>query len=173
MLPASFGTLCNLQEPLAWAGARSEHACSLCTPMQCDGTFSTYHYSNQRWARQVNPSLDNPPQVRYTSLGRARWGASGALYPKSATAGSNSLSRSGCLGLPWQSGVEDRVLRGGGVPNPARSGRKQRLALTSGCRRATWLELAGPGKLLSRVEGGCTASYYFLIYSQNLQAGAP
>jgi hypothetical protein len=34
--------------------------------------------------------------------GRARWGTSGALYPQSAPAGRNSLSRSDSLGLPGQ-----------------------------------------------------------------------
>jgi len=47
------------------------------------------------------------------SPGRARWGASGALYLKSAYAGSNSPSEGWrSLGLPGLSGVEDWVLRG-------------------------------------------------------------
>jgi len=38
-------------------------------------------------------SLTSPPSSGIISVGRARWGASGALYPQSAIAGSNSLSR--------------------------------------------------------------------------------
>jgi hypothetical protein len=38
-----------------------------------------------------------------------------ALYPQSAIAGSNSLSRCGTSGLLRASGVEDRVLRGRGL----------------------------------------------------------
>jgi hypothetical protein len=77
------------------------------------------------------PPLDNFTPMRYYVLGRARWGASGALYPQPATAGSNHLSRPNFLGLPSLSGVEDRVRRGRNVPNPARFGRKQRSALLS------------------------------------------
>jgi len=45
--------------------------------------------------------------------GRARRGASGALYPKSAYAGSNSpMEGWRSLGLPGLSSVEDWVLRG-------------------------------------------------------------
>jgi hypothetical protein len=49
------------------------------------------------------------------SLGRARRGTSGALYPRSAIAGSNSGSRSCSSGLQRSSGVEGWVLRGGGL----------------------------------------------------------
>ena len=48
--------------------------------------------------------------------GRARRGASGALYPQSAIAGSNSLSEVSILGdCSQQCGVEDWVLRGEGL----------------------------------------------------------
>ncbi len=77
------------------------------------------------------PPLDNFRSIGYYVGGRARWGASGALYPQPATAGSNHLSRPDFLGLPSLSGVEDRVRRGRNVPNPARFGRKQRSALLS------------------------------------------
>lgn len=45
--------------------------------------------------------------------GRARWGASGALYPQPALAGLNSLSRASAVGLTATRGVEGRVPRGG------------------------------------------------------------
>ncbi len=46
------------------------------------------------------------------AYGRARRGASGALYPQSALAGLNSPSRPGSLGLAPSSGVDDRVPHG-------------------------------------------------------------
>jgi hypothetical protein len=82
-------------------------------------------------AGTARPPLDNFASIGYYVPGRARWGASGALYPQPATAGSNHLSRPDFLGLPSLSGVEDRVRRGRNVPNPARFGRKQRSALFS------------------------------------------
>ncbi len=48
-------------------------------------------------------------------LGRARRGASGALYPKPATAGLNSCLRSELAVLLLLSGVDDWVLRSRGL----------------------------------------------------------
>jgi len=92
--------------------------------------------------------LTTGPLYGSIPCGRARWGASGALYPQPAVAGSNSLSRPDFLGLPSLSSVEDWVRRGRNVPNPARSGRKQRSALLSwvlsGCLvGAGWRRQAG------------------------------
>ena len=56
--------------------------------------------------------------------GRARWGDSGALYPQSAIAGSNSHPE--VLVLPVQqtkSSIEGQILRNGRLLNPVRTGR--------------------------------------------------
>jgi hypothetical protein len=47
--------------------------------------------------------------------GRARWGASGALYPKPATAGPNSCLRFELVVLLLLSGVDGWVLRSRGL----------------------------------------------------------
>ena len=51
--------------------------------------------------------------VNYTEIGRARWGAGGALNPQPASAGLNSPSRSGASGLAMARGVDGKVPRGG------------------------------------------------------------
>jgi len=54
----------------------------------------------------------------YYVSGRARRGTSGALYPQSAIAGSNSPSRSGPLGLAPPSGDDGWVPHGGSPRTP-------------------------------------------------------
>ena len=49
----------------------------------------------------------------YTQIGRARWGAGGALNPQPALAGLNSPSRSGTSELATTRGVDGKVPRGG------------------------------------------------------------
>ena len=74
-----------------------------------------------------NPSLSAIFCGPKEKLGRARRGTSGALYPKSAYAGSNPLLRRLFgRGLSVRGKVDNRDPRNRWLPNPARSGRKQR-----------------------------------------------
>ena len=72
-----------------------------------------HHFPRRVRAGQVSARLPN-------ATGRARWGASGALHPQSALAGSNPRPRSTSrLPGPNPEGVESRIPRNARLPNPS------------------------------------------------------
>jgi hypothetical protein len=104
-----------------------------------------------------------PPSPPFPSAdyqcGRARRGGSGALYPQSALAGSNSRPRCPRVGLS-RTGRRRRLgLTQRESANPARPGREQRYADPLVCRGIPWLEpTPGGDRRTGRIDGGCTAT---------------
>ena len=82
---------------------------------------------------------DDAEAAVYTSRGRARWGASGALHPQSALAGRNSLLRSDPLGLHSQVVLKVRS-RAARTREP---GQVRKEAAINGYPWVTWGCLAG------------------------------
>ncbi len=103
-------------------------------------------------------SLTPATAGQYDHHGRARRGASGALYPQSARAGSNSRPRScACRDCPHGRGADGWVLRGRSLrtpPGSEESNGKQSLLGAAG--------VPGPSRLMwisreASIKGGCTA----------------
>ena len=94
----------------------------------------------------------------YFETGRAKRGASGALYPQTALAGLNSLSRPGPLGLRGQVVLKVRSC----AAQACEPGQDRKVAAVSGNLWVTWGCLAGANYPLqageSRSTVGCTAN---------------
>jgi hypothetical protein len=108
----------------------------------------------------------------YFETGRAKRGASGALYPQTALAGLNSLSRSGTLGLRGKVVLKVRSC----AAQACEPGQVRKEAAISGNLWVTWGCLAGANYPLqaggSWSTVGCTANPPFGEW-QNAGALAP
>jgi len=112
--------------------------------------------------------FDSTVTPGYHDRGRARRGASGALDPQTAIAGSKSLPRGSSPGLVWRSGVEGWVLRGEGLRTPSGPEGSSGKQIPSGdAGRPGLSRLAGPSRAGNH-NGGCTT-----VTSQGVGLGPP